>query len=116
VYDALILAVHIEKAHAKFAAIFVEGIELQFGILIEDGERAVGSGNGVIHHRESEIGASNFAAFGAKAGESLRRRAFMNQVTVNINDGGLPRFFANHVGIPDFLIESCRRHVGYGRF
>ena len=49
----------------------------------------------MIHNRKSEIGAANFAAFGAKTRESLRRGAFMNQVSININDGRLPSFFAN---------------------
>ena len=115
VHDALIFAVHIEKAHTEFAAIFFEGLELQFGVLIEDGKCAIGGGNGVIHNRESEVGAANRAAFGAKTGESLGRGAFMNQVPVDINDGGLPVFFANGMGIPDFMVESFR-HGGSRRF
>jgi len=40
---------------------------LRFGILIENGQEAVFSGNRVIHHREGEIRAANFAAFRAQA-------------------------------------------------
>ena len=57
--DALIFAVHVEEAHADFAAIFLERVELQLGVLVENGERAIGGGNGMVHHRESEIGTAN---------------------------------------------------------
>ncbi len=70
----------------------------------------------MIHHREEgKIGAANFAAFDAKACESLRRGAFVDEMAVNINNRGLPGFFANQVRIPDFLVESFR-HGGSRRF
>jgi len=66
VHDALVLAVHVKEANAGFAAVFLEGIELELGVVIEDGQSAVGGGDGMVHHGEGEIGASDFAAFGAK--------------------------------------------------
>src|SRR5207302_1434455 len=63
VNDALILAVHVKQADAGFAAILLKGVELELGVVIEDGQGAVGSGDGMVHHRESEIGAADFAAF-----------------------------------------------------
>ena len=102
VHDALILAVHVEQAHAGFAAIFFERVKLQLRILIEDRQSAVGGGNGMVHHRESQIGAADFAAFGTQARKSLRRSPLVNQVAININDGGLAGFFANQMRIPDF--------------
>ena len=110
VHDALIFAVHVEQTHAGFAAIFFEGVELELGVLVENGQGAVGGGNGMVHHREGEIGAANLAAFGAKTGEGLRRGAFVNEVAVNIDDGRLAGLFANYVGVPDFLVEGFGWH------
>ena len=70
----------------------------------------------MVHHREGEIGAAHFAAFRVEAGKGLRRGAFVDQVAVNVNERGLPGFFADHVGIPDFLVESFRRHGGFSDF
>src|SRR5260370_11765972 len=60
-HDALVLAVHVEEAHAGFAAVFLQGIELELGIVIQDGKGAVGGGDGMVHHRESQIGSGAFA-------------------------------------------------------
>jgi hypothetical protein len=59
----------------------------------------------MVHHRESKIGAANLAAFRAETGEGLGRGAFMHEVAVNVDDGGLPGLLANDVGVPDLLIE-----------
>ena len=64
----------------------------------------------MVHHRESEIGAADFAAFRAEPSESLGRGALVDKVAVNIDDRGLAGIFANHVGVPDFLIERLRCH------
>src|SRR6266851_452255 len=105
VHDALVLAVHVEEADAGFTAIFLEGIELQFGVVVENRQRAVGGRDGMVHHRESEIGAANLAAFRAETGEGLGRGALVYEVAVNVDDGGLPGLLANDVGVPDLLIE-----------
>ena len=64
-HDALMFAVHVEQANARFFTISFECIELRFCILVKDRQRAIFRGHGMIHHREREIWAANFAAFGA---------------------------------------------------
>src|SRR6267154_3958530 len=86
VHDALMLAVHVKEAHAGFAAIFLKRLELQAGVGVDDGQSAIFGGDGVVHYGESEIGAADFASFGAQAGERLRGSAFVNEMTVNIDD------------------------------
>src|SRR2546425_3164648 len=71
VHDALILAVHVEEANAGFAAVFLESIELELGIVIENGQRAVGGRDGMVHYRESEVGPADLAPFRAEPGKSL---------------------------------------------
>src|SRR6266404_327006 len=106
VHDALLLAVQVKEAHAGFAAIFLERLELQARVGIDDGQRAVGGGDGVVHHRECKIGAADFASLGAQAREGLRGSAFVDEVAVNIDERGLAGLFVDNVGVPNFLVES----------
>src|SRR6266436_8577508 len=71
VYDALILAVHVEQANSGFLAVFFQRVELRFSVLIENREKAIFGGNGVVHHRESKIWPANFTAFRTQARERL---------------------------------------------
>src|SRR5260370_20357852 len=103
-YDALLLAVHIKEADAGFAAIFVEGLKLQARVGVDDGQSAIGGGDRVVHHREGEIGAADFASLGAQAGESLRRRAFVDEVAVDGNKRRVVRLFVGNVPVPDFFV------------
>src|SRR6266436_4472334 len=105
VHDALILAIHVEEANAGLAAVFLEGVKLELGIVIEDRQRAVRGGDGMVHHREREIGAADLAAFVAETGESLGRSAFVYEVAVNVDNRRLAGIFANDVRVPDFLVE-----------
>ena len=104
--DALVLAVHVEEAHAGFAAVALEGFELQLGVVVEDGQSAVGGGDGVIHDGEGEIGAADLAAFGLEAGKGLGRGAFVDQVAVNVDERGLAGFFVNDVVVPNFFDKA----------
>jgi hypothetical protein len=104
VYDALVLAVHVEESDAGFTAVLFQRVELELGVVIEDRQRAIRGGYGVVHHGEGEIRAANLASFGAEAGKGLGRRTFVDEVTVNVDYRRLAGIFANNVGIPDFLV------------
>jgi len=106
VHDALIFAVHVEQADASFAAILFEGFKLQLGVLVEDGEGAVGGGDRVVHDGEGEIRAADFAAFGAETSEGLRGGAFVDEVAVNVDNRGFAGLLADEVSVPDLLVES----------
>ncbi len=108
--DALVAAVHVKEAHTGFAAVFLEGFKLEPGVRVNDREGAVGGGNGVVHHGEGEVGAADFAAFRAQAGKSLGRSAFVDEVAVDVDDRGLAGFFADDVGVPDFLVQRFGWH------
>ncbi len=105
VHDALLLAVHVKETHAGFAAIFLERLKLQACVGVDDGQRAVGGGDGVVHHREGEIGAADFASFGTQAGEGLRGSAFVDEVAVDIDERGVAGLFVDNMGVPNFLVE-----------
>ncbi len=109
VHDALMLAVHVKEADAGFAAIFLERFKLQARVGVDDGQRAVFGGDGVVHHGESQIGAANFASFGAQSGKGLGGSAFVDEVAVDVDERGLARRFVDDVTVPNFLVESFRR-------
>ena len=112
VHDALILAVHVKQANAGFAAVFLQRIKLELGVVVENRQRAVGGGDGMIHHRESEVGPADLAPFGAKPREGLGRSALMDEMAVYIDNRRLAGLFANDVGVPDFLVQRFGRIVG----
>ena len=108
--DALVLAVHVEEANAEFVAVALEGFELELGVVVEDGEGAIGGGDGMVHDGEGEVGAADGAAFGAEAGEGLGRSAFVDEMAIDVDEGGLAGFFVDYVGLPDFFVKSCGGH------
>ena len=105
--DALMLAVHVEEADAEFAAVALEGFELELGVVVEDGEGAVGGGDGMIHDGEGEIGAADLAAFGFEAGEGLGRGALVDEMAIDVDQRGLAGLFVDYVVLPDFFVEGC---------
>ena len=64
----------------------------------------------MVHHGESEVGAADFAALGFQSGEGLRGSAFVDEVPLDVDEGGLAGFFVNEVVVPDFFVECFRRH------
>jgi hypothetical protein len=64
----------------------------------------------MIHHGESQFRAADFAARGFQARERLRGSAFVNQVTIDIDERRLAGNFAHDVRVPNFFVESQRGH------
>src|SRR5580700_1494360 len=68
----------------------------------------------MIHHRKRKLRLPNFSPRSFQSRKSLRRSAFVDQVTVDVNQRGLPRLFPNDVRFPNFLVESASCHtVGF---
>jgi hypothetical protein len=100
-------AVHVEEADASFAAVALEGFELELGVVVEDGEGAVRGRDGMIHDGEGEIGTADLAAFGFEAGKGLGRGTLVDEMAINVDQGGLVGFLVDDVILPDFIVESC---------
>jgi len=104
--DALMLAVHVEEADSEFAAVALEGFELEASGVIENAEGAVGGGDGMVHDGEGKIGTADGAAFGFEAGKGLGRGAFVDKVAIDVDQGGLVGLLVDQVALPDFFVES----------
>ena len=114
VNDPLILTVQVEKMHAVLLAIARERFELAQCVRVENREQAVLRGNRMVHHRKGKLRLANFAPRGFQSRKGLRRSAFVDQVTVNVNQSGLPGFFPDNVCFPNFFVESASCHtVGF---
>ena len=104
--DALVAAGHVKERDAVAGAILRQRFDLQARVLVHDGQMAILGGDGMVHHREGEIGAAHLAAGGFQAGKGLRGGDFVNQVAVNVDEGRLARGFAHHVRVPDFFVHG----------
>ena len=114
VHNALVLAIHVEQMHARLRAIAFQRFELPARVRIQHRQQPILRRNRVIHHRKSQLRAPHFAPRGLQPSKRLRRSALMNQMSVNINQGRLPRLFPHHVGIPDFFVKrACSHSFGF---
>ena len=62
----------------------------------------------VIDGREGEIGTPDLAAAQAQAFERLRRRHFVNEVTIDVEQGAAVLELAHDVRIPDLVEQGAR--------
>jgi len=109
--DALVFAVHVEQAHAGFTAIPFKRFKLEFRVLIEDRERTIRGGHGVVHHCESKVRAADFATFGFEPCKGLRGSAFVDEVAIDVDERGFSGFFVDDVGVPDLLVQRFGRVI-----
>ncbi len=58
----------------------------------------------MVHHREGQIGPADLTPRHFEAGKGLWRGGLMNQVAVNIDDGGLARLFGDEVSLPNLFV------------
>ena len=90
----------------------------KFGVLGEIGDlrrafrigiglAAVGRRHVVIDDEQRLFRRAHFAAGEAQAFESLRRRHFMHEMTIDVEQAGAVRLLINQMIVPDFVVESC---------
>ncbi len=108
--DALVAAGHVKERDAVPGAILRQRFDLQARVLVHNREMAILGGDGMVHHREGEIGAAHLAAGGFQAGKGLRGGDFVNQVAVNVDEGRLAGGLAHHVRVPNFFVHGLGRH------
>ena len=105
--DALVFAEAVViVGQAEFGGIAIEGVQLGFGNLVLYGAGQLPGGGVVVGGGDGKVGAADLAAGHPQAVKSLRRGYFVHQVQVDVNEGGLPRFLVDDVGIPNFLKHS----------
>ncbi len=74
---------------------------------------AIGGRNVVIDHRERLLRRMDLAAGHAQAFEGLRRRHFMDEVTIDVEQTGAVLGLVDQMIVPDLVVQGCR--FGHGR-
>ena len=103
---ALVFVVQIVETDPEFLAVGCQGFHLDASHLAGGGDVLGGGGDVVIHGGPGQIRAAQRALHGAQAVERLRAGHFMHQMAVDVDEGGFPFHFPDHVGVEHFLIEG----------
>ena len=74
------------------------------------GSEAVGGGRTVVGGGHGEIGPAHFDAALTQALKGLRRRHFVYQVQVDVQQGGRAGLFVDHVRVPKFFDDGAWGH------
>ncbi|MNF53551.1 hypothetical protein D3C84_349390 [compost metagenome] len=114
VNDALAHVIHFEFGDAIFVAVFIEGLHLQTRHLVDNGVDTAlafrGGRHVVIRRGDVGIDAPGFAIGQAQAFESLRRRHFVNDVTIDIDQRRTIVALLDQMRIPELVVERFAGH------
>ncbi len=103
-HDALKRVVQVIQLHAELGAVLDQFLHLDAGHLAAGVDVAGLGGHVMVHGGEGLARLADFAAHGAQAVERLRRRHFMHQMTVDIQQRGFIRRFVHQVRVEQLLI------------
>src|SRR5690606_34283262 len=110
VRDALVGAVQVVKGNAKLLAVAGEGFHLLRGDRIRDGQRPVRGGDVVVYGRHRQVGPAHPAPGQPQPLEGLGRRHLVEEVKVDVKQGGTARLLHHDVALPDLLVHRFRLH------
>ena len=103
--DALVGVLDVEELDAEVAAVAAEGLDLFRGDLVGDVEAVIDAGGRhvVVDRGDGAIGPTDLAIGEAEALEGLRAGDLVDEVEVDVEDGGLIGGFGDEVLLPDFF-------------
>ena len=104
--DAVTRVADPEVRDLPLVDIVFERIQLHARDGIADDGLVVGR-NIVIEHRQVGIQAPGFAAGQLQTLEGLRRGDFVDQVAIDVKQGGPVVVSANDVGVPEFVVQRA---------
>ena len=106
VHNALQRAEAVLEPNTELFTVALERVKLSFSDGIGDGLRQRPRRCVVIHRRDRQIWTTHAAAGEPQALKGLRRRDFVDQVQIDVEQRGLARHVAHDVSVPDFLEEG----------
>src|SRR5690242_18467646 len=104
-HDALANIAHIEERDAKIAAIVFESLDLDCAHRVRDAQTPIRGRYIVIWDRKRGARASRSAPGQLQSFECLRGRYFMDELPVDVQQGGSVGLCTHHMGVPDFVEE-----------
>ena len=110
--DALPVRAERVERHAELVAVGLQLGQLEAGLLVEDGQRAVVGRRGVIRGGDGALGMAHAQAAASKTLEGLRAGDLVHEVEVDAEDRGSPGLLVDDMVVPDLLDECARRACG----
>ena len=110
-HHALADVVHAEEHDAEIPAILLQRLDLFRTEGIGDAQGPISGRDVVIRHRQRGARTSRPAARELEPFKRLRRSHFVDQLTIDIEQGGPVGLCADDVGFPDFVEESLSGHT-----
>jgi hypothetical protein len=108
VHDAVLEVAEAVQRDAELRAVGGEHVELRRGLRVDDLQLLRVGRRAVVHGGERVLGAARLEAALAQARERLRRGHLVDEVQVDVEDGGAALFFGDHVLFPDLLEQGLR--------
>ena len=104
--DALVLVAARENGNAELGAVLLEGFELALrdGVTHRDRQRL--GGHVVVGRGERAVGATNAAVIDAQAVEGLGRGDLVDEVQVDVDEGGFARRRGDEVLVPNLFVKG----------
>ena len=99
---------HVVELDAELGAVPAEGFDLPGGDGVEDVEAVLDAGGGdvVVDGGDGAVGAAELATGHAEAVEGLRAGDLVDEVEVDVEDGGLACGGGDEVLVPEFFEEG----------
>ena len=110
--DALIAGVEVEERNAEIRAVSAQRIDLRARQRIGDRQMAGGRGHVVIDRGEGPVGAPHATSRRAQPAERLRRRDFVHEMQVDVEQRQSVVELTDDVRIPEPIEERLRNHYG----
>ena len=106
--DALAVRAQRVERDAELGAVGGQLGELEAGLLVEDGQRAVVRGRGMVRGGDGALGMTDGQAAPAQPFEGLRAGDLVDEVEVDADDRRSTWFSEDDVVVPDLLDERAR--------
>ena len=110
VHDALTVVIHLELHDAVLVAVRIQGIDLELGNGIADTAVAIGGRHIVVGDREVRIDTPGLAIRRLQPVEGLGRGHLVEQMAIDVEDGGAIVVSAHLVGTPELIVEGLSGH------
>ena len=112
VHDALPAILHVVILDPEVPDVLRQGLDLQPALRLEDAvdaARAVGRLHVMVDDSQGALRRMHLAAGEAQALEGLWARHFMDEVAVDVEEGGAVGLLFDDMVIPDFVVQRARR-------
>jgi hypothetical protein len=108
VHDALVAVAHRGQPDTELGGVLPQRLDLRPADRVGDGREDVEGRDVVVLGRHREVGAADRAAGGPETVEGLRAGHLVHQVQIDVEQVGLTRGAAHHVGLVDLLRQGLR--------